>query len=287
MSFNPLPAHPLLLIPRFSPGLVNCFNSLEESNGFWNGTVVYPPIDIKYGFSDPSDLEYFNSQVDVMEERWQAFGEVCLKHENAQFLPYVGTTATVRDLVAIAEYFDGKGCDINYYGLSYGTTIGNYLINSELTASLYLIQSLSSSLQCSQTGSGRLSWTAWRIPSLTLLNHLTSTGPVASSPPARLSWTSLRGALSRARTDALSPQIRPQGQESSSGPRTCSGCAHSDSWSLENITYTPSRPRTITPDRAGMMTTGRSTWYAFSTKRSTSLRPGPISPGKSTNTIKM
>ena len=93
--------------------------------------MVYPEIDIKYGFSDPSDLEYFNSQVNVMDERWKAFGEVCLKHETGQYLPYVGTTATVRDLVAIAEYFDGKDCDINYYGLSYGTTIGNYLINSE------------------------------------------------------------------------------------------------------------------------------------------------------------
>jgi len=97
--------------------------------------LVYPKIDIKYGFSDPSDLEYFNSQVNIMDERWKAFGEVCLKHETGQFLQYVGTTATVRDLVTIAEYFDGKGCDINYYGGSYGTTIGNYLINSELSIS--------------------------------------------------------------------------------------------------------------------------------------------------------
>ena len=105
---------------------------MDEYLEFWNGTVVNPRIDIKYGFTDPSDLEYFNSQVSVMESRWKAFGEVCLKHETGQYLPYVGTTATVRDLVAIAEFFDGKGCDINYYGLSYGTTIGNYLINSKL-----------------------------------------------------------------------------------------------------------------------------------------------------------
>ena len=122
--------HPLL-IPRSSPGVINCFKSGEEYANFWNGTLVYPRIDIKYGFSDPSDLEYFNSQVNVMDARWKAFGDVCVKEPTGQFLPYVGTTATVRDLVAIAEYFDGKGCDINYYGLSYGTTIGNYLINSE------------------------------------------------------------------------------------------------------------------------------------------------------------
>jgi hypothetical protein len=68
-----------------------------------------------------------------MEQRWQAFKQVCLKGPSGEFLPYVGTTATARDLVAIAEYFDGKGCDVNYYGLSYGTTIGNYLINSRFS----------------------------------------------------------------------------------------------------------------------------------------------------------
>jgi hypothetical protein len=124
-------AHPPLLIPRSSPGLINCFTSAQEYVDFWTGTLVQPPIDIKNGFSDPSDLEYFNSQVTVMETKWKAFGDVCLKQQSGQFLPYVGTTATVRDLVAIAEYFDGKDCDINYYGMSYGTTIGNYLINSE------------------------------------------------------------------------------------------------------------------------------------------------------------
>lgn len=120
-----------MLIPRFSPGLINCFNSFDEYAQFWNGTLVYPQIDIKTGFSDPADLAYFNSQVPVMDAKWKAFGELCMKFETGQYLPYVGTTATVRDLVAIAEYFDGQGCDINYYGLSYGTTIGNYLINSK------------------------------------------------------------------------------------------------------------------------------------------------------------
>lgn len=151
---------PPLLTPRFSPGLINCFNSVEEYVNFWNGTLVYPPIDIKYGFSDSSDLEYFNSQVDVMDARWKAFGEVCSKHETAQYLPYVGTTATVRDLVAIAEYLDGKDCDINYYGLSYGTTIGNYLINSKLSIPPFPTPVLTPSSQCSPNVLAGSSWMA-------------------------------------------------------------------------------------------------------------------------------
>ena len=117
---------------------MNCFNSGQEWADFWNGTLVYPEIDIKYGFTDQVDYQYFESQVPVMESRLQAFKQVCLKGPSGQFLPYVGTTATVRDLVAISEYFDGAGCDINYYGLSYGTTIGNYLINSELSPIRFL-----------------------------------------------------------------------------------------------------------------------------------------------------
>ena len=127
--FHPL--HFLLLTLWFSPGPINCFSSLDELESFWNGSLVLPRVDIKYGFSDPSDLAYFQSQVNNTDQKLQAFGEVCLKHESAQFLPYVGTAAAVRDVVAIAEYFDGQGCDINYYGFSYGTTIGNYLINSK------------------------------------------------------------------------------------------------------------------------------------------------------------
>ena len=123
-----------LLTPGFSPGPINCFNSGEEFFNFWNGSLVYPQIDIKHGFSDPSDLEYFNSQAIAMDARWlKALGDFCLKHETGQSLPYVGTAAAVRDLIAIAEYFDGRDCDINYYGVSYGTTIGNYLIDSKLS----------------------------------------------------------------------------------------------------------------------------------------------------------
>ena len=210
-EFLPLSiAHSLLLAPRSSPGPVNCFNSAEEYIKFWKGTLVNPRIDIKYGFSDPSDLNYFNSQVDVMDARWKAFGEICLKHENAQYLPYLGTTATVRDLVAIAENFDGNGCDINYYGLSYGTTIGNYLINSELSIPSSPTPILTPSSQCFPTVLAGSSWMALRTPLLTLLSPPTSTGLGVSSPSTRLSRASLRDAPLPVPTDVLSQPIPPQ-----------------------------------------------------------------------------
>ena len=231
MGLHPSPLPPPLLTPPFSPGLINCFHSEDEFANFWNGTLVYPKIDIKTGFVDPLDVEYFNSQVSVMDERWKAFGEVCLKHETGRYLPYIGTTATVRDLVAIAEYFDGEGCDINYYGVSYGTTIGNYLINSELSIPLLLSSSpptrlLTPSLQCSPTVLEGSSWTAWRTPSLTLQSPPTFTGLIVSSPWMRRTRASLKGAPSPVPMDARSPATLPRDQVSSSGPRTCLVYAH-------------------------------------------------------------
>lgn len=149
---------PPVLIPRSRPGLINCFNSLEEWGTFWNGTVVIPLLDIKYGFNDTMDYQYFESQVPVMEQRLQAFKQVCLKGPSAQFLQYVGTTATVRDLVAIAEYFDGPGCDVNYYGISYGTTIGNYLVNCQSSVPSPPPNLYSHILQCSPIVSGGSFW---------------------------------------------------------------------------------------------------------------------------------
>ena len=232
-----------LLTPRSSPGPINCFNSVKDYTDFWNGTLVYPRIDIKYGFSDPSDLEYFNSQVDVMDAKWKDLGETCLRHENGQYLPYVGTTATVRDLVAIAEYFDGEGCDINYYGLSYGTTIGNYLINSKLAIPPSPAQILTPSPQCSPTALVGSSWTVWRTPSPTLLSPLISTGPVASNPWTRLSRASPRDVPLPIPTDALSLPILLQDLASSSGPRACSGYACPFIILWHPLTPPPDRPR--------------------------------------------
>ena len=219
VSFTPLHCftNPSLTPPS-RPGQINCFSSAEEFVDFWNGTVVFPQIDIKYGFTDPVDLQYFESQVPVMEQKLQAFKQVCLKGPSAEFLPYVGTTATVRDLVAIAEYFDGEGCDVNYYGFSYGTLIGNYLVNSKSSTPQPIPNS--HSFQCSPIVLAGSSWTACWIPSLTPISPPTWPGPILWSLRTRLSRALLRDAPFLALTDVLSPPILPLSKESSTGPGT-------------------------------------------------------------------
>lgn len=45
-------------------------------------------------------------------------------------LRYMGTAATVRDLVAMADTFDGAGSPINFWGMHHGSLIGSYLVKS-------------------------------------------------------------------------------------------------------------------------------------------------------------
>ncbi|KAF8913421.1 hypothetical protein CPB85DRAFT_1434058 [Mucidula mucida] len=68
--------------------------------------------------------------IDVMEDRFASLQKQCKTMEGgAQYMEYIGTTATVRDLVALADSIDGVGTSINYIGVSYGTVIGSYLVN--------------------------------------------------------------------------------------------------------------------------------------------------------------
>ena len=51
--------------------------------------------------------------------------------QNGDTLKYLGTSATVRDMVAMADMLDGPGSPVNFYGASYGTFLANVFMNSE------------------------------------------------------------------------------------------------------------------------------------------------------------
>ena len=54
----------------------------------------------------------------------------CLRKQNGTILSYLGTVVTVRDLVAMADAFDGPGSAVNFWGTDSGTLIGEYLLQS-------------------------------------------------------------------------------------------------------------------------------------------------------------
>ncbi|KAI8992877.1 alpha/beta-hydrolase [Trametes punicea] len=114
--------------PYTFPGDVFCLAD-EEYDSFWNGSIEVTGVNWLGNFTIQTDLDDFYKQAPVIDAQYRAFGEKCLQGPNATTLPYIGTAATVRDMVAIADALQGPGTPINYWGLSYGTIVGSWFIN--------------------------------------------------------------------------------------------------------------------------------------------------------------
>ncbi|KAK7690930.1 hypothetical protein QCA50_006033 [Cerrena zonata] len=52
---------------------------------------------------------------------------------------YMGTAASVRDLVALSGHLQGPNTPVNFWGISHGSLIGSYLINSEFYIDISLL----------------------------------------------------------------------------------------------------------------------------------------------------
>ncbi|KAF8320850.1 hypothetical protein DL93DRAFT_2216208 [Clavulina sp. PMI_390] len=77
--------------------------------------------------NDPDELAAL-SQESITDTNLDAIGAACLQaHGNN--LSYIGTAATVRDMIALSDALEGAGKKVNYWGFSYGTIIGSYFIN--------------------------------------------------------------------------------------------------------------------------------------------------------------
>ncbi|PIL25656.1 hypothetical protein GSI_11406 [Ganoderma sinense ZZ0214-1] len=111
------------------PGNVACFEDDAEYNAFWEGTVELSGIDATGNFTDPSETDALLAQADVMQQKYSELGVRCQQHSSGKYLKYMGTAATVRDLLALTDALDGSGAPVNYLGLSYGTIIGSWLVN--------------------------------------------------------------------------------------------------------------------------------------------------------------
>ncbi len=82
-------------------------------------------------FSDPDDVQALLAQAPIMQEKYDELARRCLRHPSGKFFRYVGTAATARDIVALADALDGPGSPVNFIGASYGSVLGMWLINSE------------------------------------------------------------------------------------------------------------------------------------------------------------
>ena len=130
------------------PGEIFCFDSLDEYSALFNGTIQVTGIEMSGTFTDPADLSALFSQSESLQAKFEETGRRCVER-NGDMLKYVGTAATVRDMVAIADALDGPGSLVNYYGDSYGTLIGNVFLNSKNACFPRQDARLMHSFQCS------------------------------------------------------------------------------------------------------------------------------------------
>ncbi|KAI9058642.1 alpha/beta-hydrolase [Trametes sanguinea] len=112
-----------------SPGDIHCFDSVEEYDSFWNGTIELSGILMAGNFTDPADIQTLLSQAPLMQQKYEELGQRCLSHPSGKYLRYVGTAATIRDMVAMADALDGPEAPINLIGASYGTLLGLWFVN--------------------------------------------------------------------------------------------------------------------------------------------------------------
>ena len=104
---------------------------MAEYSAFWDGTIELSGIEFSSKFTDQHDIDVLLSQAPLMQAKYEELGRRCLTQPGGQYLPYVGTAATARDIAALADALDGPGSPINFFGLSYGSLLGSWLINSK------------------------------------------------------------------------------------------------------------------------------------------------------------
>ncbi|KAL5634901.1 hypothetical protein ACGC1H_002804 [Rhizoctonia solani] len=112
-----------LTVPRAA-----CFKTGTEENAFWEGTIPRTGLEARGNFTDQYDLDQFYEQVDEVDLLLGELGKRCVAYSPDTF-QYIGSAATVRDMVAMHDALEGPDKPIDYWGLSYGTIIGIYFVN--------------------------------------------------------------------------------------------------------------------------------------------------------------
>lgn len=128
------------------PGLSYLLNSLPEYAQRWNMNIVTfnprgvsnsgPNVSCEYGNSTQLE-KLWDRSLNTLQERWDfnlEFNKICSDNNKDTDAKYVSTTAVVQDMMHFVELQanlrgrDPKTAQINYYGISYGTVLGQTLV---------------------------------------------------------------------------------------------------------------------------------------------------------------
>ena len=76
-------------------------------------------FELKGNFTDGSDIDRLYSEIETLEARFATLAEVCSSNPSGQYMDFVGTAATVRDLVSLLRF-----CAISYQLMASSDCIG-------------------------------------------------------------------------------------------------------------------------------------------------------------------
>ncbi|KAL7277698.1 hypothetical protein ACG7TL_008632 [Trametes sanguinea] len=113
---------------RTFPGAFTCFNSVAKKRAFYLETSAELGIEPVWdeGMNFQQEQTYEDAQNWLLLQSKMV--EHCLKKQSTTSLKYVGTAAAVRDIISFADYLDGPGSKVNFWGVDFGALIGNYLL---------------------------------------------------------------------------------------------------------------------------------------------------------------
>lgn len=107
---------------------VECFNSTLDYELFKAGTVL------ERGFDVPADPYSTEGRLHLLEQHRQLLAlqqaefEKC-RDSMGDEIRHMGTATVVRDIERMSHVLDGPEAKISYFGTSYGTILGAFLVN--------------------------------------------------------------------------------------------------------------------------------------------------------------
>ncbi|TFK73770.1 hypothetical protein BDN72DRAFT_893725 [Pluteus cervinus] len=110
-------------VGQSGPKLVG-FANVTDINKFYQDPTIYQ----KGNLTNLDDVAFFLGQTDAYDQVLVNLDKEAVVN-NGDTLKHLGTVAGVKDFVYMQEAIDGTGADLNYFGIGYGTLLGQYILN--------------------------------------------------------------------------------------------------------------------------------------------------------------
>lgn len=121
----------------YSPGPLRCFKDAAERDRFHARLGHEWPVR-RWQDSQQLGEQWGTDDIEKWHFTQSKVVEHCLAQQDPEMLRNMGVASTTRDLIAMADAFNGPGSPVNFWGMSYGSLIGTHLLQSTFSESTIL-----------------------------------------------------------------------------------------------------------------------------------------------------